>query len=214
MLDEDRHWQAEGAFARRLRTRYGHPAKRAFDVAVALALLPVLVLVAVVLWCLNPFCNHGPVFYRQERMGLGCRPFAILKFRTMDSRSAGARGAYAPVEVTRITRLGVLLRRARLDELPQIVNVLRGEMSMIGPRPDTYANALVYLREVPGYRARHLVLPGISGLAQTECGYAESAGDIARKVAADLRYLDRASLGFDLWIVWRTFVVICAGRGV
>jgi lipopolysaccharide/colanic/teichoic acid biosynthesis glycosyltransferase len=109
--------------------------------------------------------------------------------------------------------LGRFLRRSRLDELPQILNVLRGEMSLIGPRPDTFEHACVYLREIPGYAARHQVMPGISGYAQTEVGYVDGLDGIHRKVAADHYYLKHASFALDLWITWRTIGVVLTRQG-
>lgn len=187
--------------------------KRLFDVCVALVLLPVLVGFAVALVVLNPFVNAGPLFFVQERMGRGCRPFHALKFRTMSVVNASSRGAFDPVEAERITPFGRALRRLRIDELPQILNVLRGEMSMIGPRPDAIAHARTYLQQVPFYADRYAIRPGISGYAQTEIGYVEGMAALRRKVAADLYYLDHASWRLDLWIVWRTLAVILGREG-
>jgi len=187
--------------------------KRAFDIAVALALLAVIVPVTVVLVVLNPLLNAGPLIYRQDRMGYLCRPFAAYKFRTMRPAKGAMRGAFDALEVDRITVLGRFLRKTRLDELPQIINVLRGDMSLIGPRPDSYEHACVYLREVDGYAARHAVRPGVSGLAQTEVGYVDGLDGIRRKVAADLHYIAHASFRLDLWITWRTLLVVLARKG-
>ena len=193
--------------------RYCDRGKRIMDVALALLLLVPLCLVALGLLIVNPIGNRGPLLFRHQRMGRDCAPFIALKFRTMHATSVGGRGAFAPLEAARITALGRILRRFRLDELPQIINVLRGEMSMIGPRPDGYAHALTYLRTVPAYRMRYQVLPGISGLAQTEVGYVDTIAGLRRKVALDLHYLDRMSLRMDLWIIWRTCIVVLRGAG-
>ena len=124
-----------------------------------------------------------------------------------------ARGAFDALETDRINFLGRLIRGTRIDELPQIINVLRGEMSLIGPRPDSYDHACVYVREIPGYADRHHVMPGISGFAQTEVGYVDGLDGIKRKVAADTYYIANASFWFDLWITWRTLHVVLARRG-
>ncbi|MEM9785067.1 MAG: sugar transferase [Pseudomonadota bacterium] len=187
--------------------------KRAFDLALALVLLALLMVCAVFLLVLNPFMNPGPLLFRQQRMGLGCRPFTAYKFRSMIEERIQERGAFDALEKDRITALGHWMRRCRIDELPQIINVLRGEMSMIGPRPDSYAHACVYLREIPGYRDRHQVLPGITGLAQTQIGYVDGLDGIQRKVAADAHYIRHANLWFDLWIAWRTVWVILGRHG-
>lgn len=187
--------------------------KRGFDVIVAAVLLVPLMVTMVGLAVLNPFFNPGPVFFRQRRMGQGCRPFVALKFRTMRGSDGAARGAFDEVETNRVSRLGHLLRGMRIDELPQIINVLRGEMSMIGPRPDALAHAEAYVRDVPGYVLRYRLRPGISGYAQTEVGYVETREALQRKVAADLYYLAHRSFRFDLWIAWRTVVVILRREG-
>jgi len=163
-------------------------AKRLFDITFCLFLMPLVAVLAAALLFLNPFLNKGPLLFAQERMGKNCKPFRVLKFRTMQP-GACQRGADDPVENDRITFLGARLRVARLDELPQILNVLRGEMSLIGPRPDCYDHALIFLSKVPGYRDRHAVLPGISGYAQTQHGYAEGVEATTQKVAADLHYI-------------------------
>ncbi|MBE0412427.1 sugar transferase [Yoonia sp.] len=187
--------------------------KRLFDVAGAIMLLLPLGVSALLLCLLNPLFNRGPLFFVQERMGFRCVPFAAFKFRTMTAPNGHARGAFDALETDRITVLGRIMRKMRIDELPQIINVLRGQMSLIGPRPDHFEHACVYLRTVPGYCARHDVLPGISGFAQTEVGYVDGLDGVHRKVAADLYYIAHATLAFDLWIAWRTLVVIATHRG-
>jgi len=176
-------------------------------------LLPVVGVVALVLLALNPGWNAGPLFFRQPRMGRGCLPFMALKFRTMRPVEAVTRAADDPLEEDRITPLGRVLRRMRLDELPQVLNVLRGDMSLIGPRPDFYDHAVTYLAAIPRYRQRHMIRPGISGLAQTEVGYVSSIRETRRKVSADLYYIQHASLRMDAWIVWRTLKVVFTRAG-
>jgi lipopolysaccharide/colanic/teichoic acid biosynthesis glycosyltransferase len=186
--------------------------KRVFDVLFSIALLPLLFVFGFALLLLNPFYNRGPLFFIQTRMGQHCRPFRAVKFRTMTEVDLPARRADDPLEHDRITPLGHFLRRSRIDEVPQILNVLVGQMSLIGPRPDFYDHALVYLDVVPGYRERHAMKPGISGLAQTELGYIEGLAATERKAMVDLHYIRNASLKLDLWIVFRTLCVV-AGRG-
>ena len=188
-------------------------AKFGFDVAVCLILLPIAVVVALVLSIINPWLNPGPLFYTQLRMGKGCKPFIAYKFRSMLPVGRIDRTASAPIEEDRIMPLGRFLRRSRLDELPQILNVLKCEMSLIGPRPDYLPHAEEFLLSVPGYRERHVVRPGISGLAQTEIGYAVGPLETRRKVAADLFYIRRSSLRMEAWIVWRTLRTVLGLRG-
>lgn len=187
--------------------------KTLFDVVVSVLLLPALVLVALILKGINPFCNRGPLMHYQMRMGHAGKPFVAFKFRTMRPACGLARGAYDALETDRIPRLGRVLRMLRIDELPQVLNVLRAEMSLIGPRPDLFDHARVYVETVPDYAGRHQVMPGITGLAQTEVGYVDGIEGIKRKVAADLYYITHASLRFDLWITWRTLCVIIGRKG-
>jgi lipopolysaccharide/colanic/teichoic acid biosynthesis glycosyltransferase len=170
--------------------------------------------VALALLLLNPWLSPGSLFFVQERMGRNCQTIRAWKFRSMIADKSIDRGAFDVLDVHRITPIGRLLRRSRLDELPQILNVLRGEMSLIGPRPHFLQHALVYLDAVPGYRERYSVPPGISGFAQTELGYASSLDSIRAQVRADLYYVRRASFSFDTWIAWRTLVVVVKCRGI
>ncbi len=189
--------------------------KRAFDlIFTTLILVPCTLFVLAFLLVLNPIYNPGPMFYLQKRMGRGCQPFKAVKFRTMDISTRQCRGPNDPIEVDRITPLGRFLRRSRFDELPQIINVYRGEMSLIGPRPDYFRHAHHYMRAIPEYRQRHMVRPGISGLAQIELGYAEGTDATRLKTMADIDYIQRASLGLDTWILWRTLATVWNMRGV
>lgn len=189
-------------------------AKRVFDLVFStVVLMPALILTAALLLVLNPFINKGPLMHVQKRMGRNCKPFRAYKFRTMLVQTRGSRGPHDPVEVERITRLGNILRRSRFDELPQILNVYRGQMSLIGPRPDYFRHACHYVREIPGYRARYHVRPGISGLAQIRHGYAAGLAATRLKTSADLTYIRNASFSLDLWIFWRTIVTVFRMRG-
>lgn len=190
-------------------------AKRAIDLFICgVLLLPAALVTAAVVLLLNRRYNPGPLFYVQRRMGHECKPFNVVKFRTMLPAEAVVRTAEDPLEVDRITPLGAFLRKTRLDELPQIFNVLKGEMSLIGPRPDTYEFAEHYLDTVPGYRARHAVKPGISGFAQTEVGYVIGSAGTAMKVRADLHYIANLSLAMELWLMWRTLTVVVFRKGI
>ena len=195
-----------------------HPAgffavKRAADILISLLLLPLVAGSCVILLLLNPVFNRGPVFFVQTRMGLRCHPIRVVKFRTMRPVPSVVRGPEAPLESDRITALGHWLRITRLDEVPQILNVLKGDMSLVGPRPDFIDHAEAYLETVPGYRERHMVRPGISGLAQVTLGYAEGTDATAAKTRADLHYILHSGWRLEAWIVWQTLRTILLCRG-
>jgi lipopolysaccharide/colanic/teichoic acid biosynthesis glycosyltransferase len=187
--------------------------RQIFDVSVALAALPAVALVSLILLALNPIWNRGSLFYAQKRMGRGCRPFRALKFRTMVHCAEIARGPDDPLETERITRLGHFLRRTRIDEIPQFLNVLIRQMSVIGPRPDYWDHAIHYLDTVPGYRHRHSIRPGITGLAQVDGGYAEGIEATILKTRHDLRYLDTIGIRADWYVLRRTVAVVLSGWG-
>lgn len=188
-------------------------AKRLFDIVFSLLLLPVLAVLAVVLLILNPFMNKGKLFYLQIRMGKDCKAFVAIKFRSMEEAGKITRGADDPLEKHRINWLGRMLRKSRFDELPQLINVLKGDMSLIGPRPDYFHHARRFVKNIPGYRDRHAVRPGISGLAQTEIGYVEGYEATRTKVQADIYYINNASLKLDTWIFYRTLVTVFCLKG-
>ncbi len=188
-------------------------AKRVGDVATAIALLPLFAITALVILALNPILNPGPLFYVQTRMGRYCKPFATFKFRTMTDTKSRPRLHDAPLEVDRITPLGAFMRKARIDEIPQVINILKGEMSLIGPRPDFFGHARVYVRAIPEYRDRHRIRPGISGLAQVELGYAEGVEATREKTRLDLIYIEKAGFRMDLVLLWRTALTVVRGLG-
>lgn len=187
--------------------------KRAADIAAALFALNIILSVALVLLVLNPVANPGPLFFRQRRMGQGGRPFMLIKFRTMSVGPSDIRAHDAPLEVERITPLGHILRKYRIDELPNFLNVLRGEMSVVGPRPDAIDHAWIYAQIVPYYRERYTRKPGITGLAQVRSGYADTARAVCRKARYDKFYGRRASFWLDLFILRKTVGVVLSGFG-
>lgn len=188
--------------------------KRFFDLVVSILLLPCLIAFCIVALVLNPFFNKGPLFYIQTRMGKNCRPFKAIKFRTMSVVTKIVRGHDDPIEVDRITLLGGFFRRTRIDEVPQIINVLLGDMSLIGPRPDYYEHAKKFLAIVPGYRARYHVRPGISGLAQVSLGYAEGIEETRKKTHADHYYISNVNFKMDTKIALQTVITMATQAGV
>jgi lipopolysaccharide/colanic/teichoic acid biosynthesis glycosyltransferase len=187
--------------------------KPVFDLVIALLLLPILITCCIVLAVLNPFFNRGPLFYVQARMGRDCTAFNAIKFRTMTPTDKVLRSAGDPLEHERITRMGRFLRRTRIDELPQIFNVLRGDMSFIGPCPDYIHHARYYLKSVPGYRERHCLRPGVSGLAQIDLGYTECLEGTRKKVELDLFYIETVNFRRDLMLAWKTFLTVIRSQG-
>ena len=187
--------------------------KRIFDISMCLLLLPLFFITATILLVFNQFFNSGSLFFIQKRMGKNCELFLAIKFRTMTHINEIRRKHYDPIEVNRITPLGGILRKMRIDELPQIINVLKGEMSLIGPRPDYYKHALEYLKSVEGYRERHTIRPGITGLSQIRLGYVESLEAISKKAFIDNYYIQNVGYIIELKIILNTLVIIARGLG-
>jgi len=188
--------------------------KRSFDVAASLILLtitfPILLLAMLAIVIESGF----PVFYRQERVGQGGVPFTILKLRTM-VRNAEQSGApqWARQDDARITTVGRLLRRSRIDELPQLFNVLRGDMSFVGPRPERPFFVRLLLEDIPYYDVRHSVKPGVTGWSQVRYPYGASVEDSLAKLQYDLYYVKNHSLFLDLLILIDTIQVVLLGKG-
>ncbi len=187
--------------------------KRSVDLLFSLAVLPIIGMVAAGLFVANPFLNPGPVFYRQTRMGMGGRRFTMWKFRTMTPSAEAVRAFDAPVEVHRITVLGRFLRTTRIDEFPNVINILRGEMTLIGPRPDAWEHAILCIDAIPYYRDRFRVKPGITGLAQIRSGYADTRRAMQRKARLDRFYVYHSQIMLDLLIMRKTVRVMCTGFG-
>ena len=193
---------------------YSRIVKRTFDIlaaGTALLLAAPLLLVTALLVRVS---GSGPVFFRQQRLGEGGRLFQICKFRTMVQHAeADGVAVWAREDDARITPIGRVLRRTRLDELPQLWNVLRGDMSVVGPRPER-PEFLELLRDtVPFWTRRHLVKPGITGWAQVRRGYTADVMGTAEKLSYDLYYLKYRSLMFDLAIATQTFRIVLSGFG-
>jgi lipopolysaccharide/colanic/teichoic acid biosynthesis glycosyltransferase len=195
------------------RARYGR-VKRLTDVAIALAGLPFLALAVPVVFVGDLVANGGPLLYRQERVGQRGHVFRILKFRTMEVSKEPGATAWTSVDDPRVTPFGQLLRRTHVDELPQLVNILRGELSLVGPRPEQPHYVAELTTKIPFYNLRHLVRPGLTGWAQVKHGYAGTETDALEKLQYEFYYLRYQSLRFDLRIVGRTIrsVVGMGGR--
>jgi lipopolysaccharide/colanic/teichoic acid biosynthesis glycosyltransferase len=186
---------------------------RIVDVAFGLVGLVVLLAVTPVVLLGNLVGNRGPLLYRQTRVGKGGVPFEILKFRTMRPARPGDSTEWTGERDPRITRFGGLLRRSHLDELPQMFNILRGELSMVGPRPEQPQYVDQLTEKLPFYAMRHLVRPGLTGWAQVKYGYAGDERDALEKLQYEFFYLRRQSLSLDLRIVGRTIRSVVGGDG-
>lgn len=188
----------------------GGAAKRAFDVAASLAALLLLAIPLILVAVAIKIDSRGPVFFQQRRGGFRGRPFLVVKFRTMTSADDGRVIAQAEKTDARVTRVGAFLRKTSIDELPQLINVLRGEMSLVGPRPHAVAHDGEFRAVDRRYGRRFKARPGVTGLAQVNgCrGLIGDDADIRRRVELDLRYIDTWSLGLDLSIIAKTALVI------
>ena len=194
-------------------------AKRVIDVAGALILAPLLVPVMGVIALAIRADGPGPILFMQERLGYRGETFTMVKFRTMRERSVGTdHEALRNDAITRdgddrITRVGRILRKTRLDELPQVWNILRGDMSWIGPRPEARALADWYEQEIPFYAYRHIVRPGITGWAQVNQGHVADIDAVSTKLRLDFYYVKNLSLWLDILIALKTLRVIVGGFG-
>jgi len=156
--------------------------------------------------------SRGPVFFVQERVGLYGRIFRLVKFRTMRVIDAREADTVLRDNRSRVTRLGAVLRRYRLDEIPQFINILRGDMSLVGPRPEMAENVATFSNVIPYYNLRHEVRPGLTGWAQVRAGYSMSVAEVTRKLCYDLYYIKHMSALFDLRILFDTVKFVLGGK--
>lgn len=186
---------------------------RLFDIIMALVGISFFLLIFPVILIGNLIGNRGPVFYTQSRIGRNGFAFKIIKLRTMvtDAEKNGA--VWAQKNDARVTRFGRFLRRSRLDEIPQFFNVLLGEMSVIGPRPERPVFVIELSEQIPFYETRHVVKPGLTGWAQVMGGYGNSTDDALEKLQYDLYYIKRRNLFMDLSIVLKTISTVIFYRG-
>jgi exopolysaccharide biosynthesis polyprenyl glycosylphosphotransferase len=189
--------------------------KRGFDIIVSLFLLIVTLPVTAVAAIAVKLDGPGPLFYRQQRVGQYGKSFTILKFRSMreDAEKDGI-ARWAQQNDCRITRVGRILRRTRIDEIPQVLNVLMGSMSFVGPRPERPVFVQSLAEKIPHYDMRHSLKPGITGWAQINYPYGASDEDAKAKLAYDLYYIKNWSIFLDLVILFQTASVVLWPQGV
>jgi exopolysaccharide biosynthesis polyprenyl glycosylphosphotransferase len=187
--------------------------RRVFSFAVSfLALgicLPFIPLIILAVRLSSP----GPIFFTQTRVGLRGRLFTVFKFRTMREDAEAQGAVWAAKDDSRVTPIGGFLRKVRLDEIPQLWNVLRGEMAFVGPRPERPEFVQWLRQEIPFYDLRHMVRPGITGWAQVRYRYGASLEETRRKLEYDLYYVKHLSIGLDLLIMFETIKTIILRRG-
>jgi sugar transferase (PEP-CTERM system associated) len=188
--------------------------KRSFDLVCSIIILavsfPIMLLAALMVY----LEDRGPIFYSQERVGEDSKPFKVLKFRSMRADAEkGGKPQWAAQNDPRVTRVGNFMRRTRIDELPQILNVFKGEMSFVGPRPERPYFVEQLIEVVPYYNVRHSIKPGITGWAQVRYGYGSSAEDALQKLQYDLYYVKNNSLFLDVLVLIDTLKVVLFRRG-
>lgn len=204
--DQDELWQIDG-----------HPAydvaKRAVDVALVLLSLPLWLPLCALVGLAVKLDSPGPMLFSQSRVGRDGHVFRLWKFRSMRHHSQPQPARFAQQADDRVTRVGRVIRRWRLDELPQLFNVLLGHMSLIGPRPEQAAFVEAFAARIPAYPYRHLVRPGLTGWAQVHQGYAEGEEETVVKLSYDLYYVAHYSTALDLLIAFQTIRIILSGFG-
>lgn len=195
------------------RSRFWSVSHRLFNFVLAL----IGIVLSFPLWVLTAIAirleSSGPVFYQQQRVGKNGNPFTIIKFRSMRQDAEKNGPVWATKDDDRTTYVGRFIRKVRIDELPQLINVLRGEMSFVGPRPERPVFVEQLTELIPFYSQRHLVEPGLTGWAQVKYDYGASVEDALQKLQYDLYYIKNASLFFDIWIMLQTAKIVLFGRG-
>ena len=187
--------------------------KRQFDLALILLFSPLFIPLMLVTAVLIKIESEGPIFFWQKRVGLYGKTFNMVKFRSMSTDSEANGSQFAKDGDLRVTRLGRFTRKMRIDELPQLWNIVRGEMSLIGPRPEQELFVNNFIKTIPEYSNRHAVRPGITGLAQVEQGYVDDSEGTRIKLKYDLSYINNLSFSMDMRIIGKTIFTMATGFG-
>jgi len=187
--------------------------KRIVDIFSALLLLIITLPISLLFALLIKLDSKGPIFYMQERTGLYNQVFKVIKFRSMTTEAEKSGAQWAQKNDARVTRVGKFIRKTRIDELPQVINILRGDMSIVGPRPEREFFISELEKEIPYYRFRHAVKPGVTGLAQVSYPYGASLQDSEWKHRFDLHYIKNHSTLMDVKILFKTVKVVVLGMG-
>lgn len=187
--------------------------KRIFDIIFSLIVLIIALPLYIILGLIVKITSKGPVFFMQERIGYDNKPFKIIKFRTMKTDAESAGPQLSKEDDPRITRFGKFLRKSRMDELPQFINVLKGDMSVVGPRPERRYFIEQIVKKAPHYVRLHKVKPGITSWGQVKYGYAENIEEMIQRLKFDLLYLENMNLALDFKIIIYTILIMVQGRG-
>lgn len=186
---------------------------RIFDVLISIIGLTFFVLILPIVLIINLIGNRGPLFYKQVRVGKNGKHFQIVKLRSMIKEAETKGAQWAQKNDMRVTKYGKILRKTRLDEIPQFINVLKGDMSFIGPRPERPVFVEELSKEIPFYEIRHVIKPGLTGWAQVKAKYASSKEDSLEKLQYDLYYIKRRNIFLDLRILLKTMSTVVFFRG-
>jgi lipopolysaccharide/colanic/teichoic acid biosynthesis glycosyltransferase len=189
------------------------PGKRVFDLVTTTVTAPLWIPVGLIVAAYVKIADAGAAIFKQERVGLGGRIFTMYKFRTMDNEAESDGARFAIEGDPRLIRGGSFLRKSRLDEIPQLWNVLRGDMSLVGPRAEQVPFVSGFRQQIPFYDLRHMVRPGITGWAQVNYGYADDEADTVEKLTYDLYYIKNMSPVMDLRIFWKSIWTVLTGDG-
>ena len=192
---------------------YKHFFKRLFDLIIALFALPFVLLLILIMVPLIWLTDRGPTFYNAQRVGLNGKIFKMFKFRSMKVNDE-ADSKQATADDPRKTRFGNFLRRSNLDELPQFINVFKGEMSIVGPRPHMLAHTETYARLIDKYMVRHFIKPGVTGWAQTHGfrGETKELSQMEGRIKADIWYMEHWTIFLDLYIIYKTIANVVVGE--
>jgi exopolysaccharide biosynthesis polyprenyl glycosylphosphotransferase len=188
--------------------------KRLLDIIVSIIILVISLPITLITALAIKLDSEGPVFFTQERMGMNGKIFKMIKFRSMKKDAEKLTGpVWSQKNDPRVTRVGKIIRKLRIDEIPQFINVLKGDMSVVGPRPERPYFVEKLSQEIPYYKRRLKVRPGITGWAQVKHKYDESIEDVKIKLRYDLFYIENMSIRMDLKILFRTIFVVLFGKG-
>ncbi len=189
------------------------PFKRLFDLSLIVVFSPIIIPIMLITAIVIKVESRGPVFFWQKRVGVHGKVFNMLKFRSMTTDSEKEGSKFAQNGDKRVTRFGRIIRKMRIDEIPQLWNIIHGDMSLIGPRPEQVAFVEKFEKAIPKYSARHIVRPGITGLAQVEQGYVDDENGTRTKLVYDLHYIENLSFKMDMEIVGKTIYTMATGFG-